>query len=82
MRIRRFSRRRIIKRFGQWGVTRRGIENVTGPCSYQIDKESLVAVWWGEHMPEKNWVIATDFRATLTFARRHFGIKIGGDVLW
>jgi hypothetical protein len=75
-------RRKIIRRFGQWAVTRFGVENMEGPCLYDICVAALGNAWWSDHMREKNWVNGTDFDAALDFARKHFGIKIGGDVLW
>jgi hypothetical protein len=77
-----FNRRRIIRRFGQWGVTRFGLENLSGPCQYDIGRSALGHPWWSDHMADKRWVVRADFDAALDFARKHFGIKIGGDVLW
>ena len=77
-----FNRRGIIRAFGQWAVTLFGIENLSGPCSYDISKTTLGAPWWSDHMREKTWVNGADFDAALAFAREHFGITVGGDVLW
>ncbi len=82
MRTEQFKRTGMIRAFGQWAVTEYGIENLSGPCRYDIDKSTLGHPWWSDHMREKNWVVASDFDAALTFARRHFGITVGGDVLW
>ncbi|OHB68544.1 MAG: hypothetical protein A2Y77_16755 [Planctomycetes bacterium RBG_13_62_9] len=82
MKTRRFSRRRIIRRFGQWAVTSCGLENLTGPCQYDVDRAVLGHPWWSDHMRQKSWVDAADFDAALSFARQHFGITVGGDVLW
>ncbi len=82
MKIRRWRRHGIIRRFGQWAVTVFGVENLTGPASYDISKAALGHPWWVDHMADKRWVNVNDFREALSFAREHFGIKVGGDVLW
>ena len=33
-------------------------------------------------MGDKRWVNRADFDAALAFARQHFGILVGGDILW
>jgi len=71
----RFKRRGIIKCFGQWAVTQFGLENLSGPCDYDISKAALGHPWWSDHMREKNWVNGADFDAALQFARQHFGIS-------
>jgi hypothetical protein len=82
MRTDHFKRRGVIQAFGQWCVTRFGIENLSGPCSYDISKATLGAPWWSDHMADKRWVNAADFNAALAFARQCFKISVGGDVLW
>jgi hypothetical protein len=63
-------------------VTAFGVENASGPCSYEICRAALGHPWWSDHMREKNWVIGNDFDAALKFAREHFGITVGTDILW
>ena len=82
MRVRHFERCGIIRAFGQWAVTRFGLENLSGPCSYDISRTTLGAPWWSDHMREKTWVNGADFDAALAFARQYFSITVGGDVLW
>ncbi len=82
MKTHHFKRRGIIRTFGTWAVTIHGVANTSGPASYDIDKEALAAVWWLDHMKGKRWVILSDFRAALDFAREHFGIKAEGGLLW
>ncbi len=82
MRVRHFERRGIIRAFGTWAVTEFGLENLSGPCSYDIGKAALGAPWWSDHMREKTWVNGADFDAALDFGRRHFGVHVGSDVLW
>ena len=79
MKTRQFSRRNVIRCFGQWAVTEYGLENLSGPDSYEIDKAALHHAWWSEHMAEKNWVNRADFDAALDFAREHFGITAEVD---
>jgi hypothetical protein len=78
-RIRRFKRRGVIRAFGQWTVTTYGLENLTGPDSYEIDKAALHHPWWSESMAEKCWVNRADFDAAVSFAREHFGITAEVD---
>lgn len=66
-----FNRRGVIQAFGQWAVTAYGVENVSGPCSYEIDRSVLGHPWWSDHMADKSWVIRADFDAALDFARQH-----------
>jgi hypothetical protein len=82
MKTRRFQRRGIIRAFGQWLVTSRGLVNAYGPCRYDIDRATLGAPWWSDHMADKRWVNAADFNAALAFARQCFKIPVGGDILW
>jgi hypothetical protein len=72
MNDRRWERRDVVATFGQWCVTAGGIENLRGPCSYEIDAAALGHPWWSDHMREKNWVHADDFDAALAFAREYF----------
>jgi hypothetical protein len=82
MRTEHFNRAGVIRAFGQWCVTEHGVENLSGPCRYDIDKSALGHPWWSDHMADKNWVNGADFNAALAFARRHFNIEIGTGVLW
>ncbi len=72
MHDRHWERQDMIARFGQWCVTAFGVENLRGPCSYEIDAAVLGHPWWSEHMREKNWVHGEDFDAALAFARDYF----------
>jgi len=73
---RRWHRRHVIRCFGQWAVTRYGIDNLTGPCNYEIDRPALGDPWWSNHMRGKWWVNPAEFDAALAFARQHFGIVV------
>jgi hypothetical protein len=79
MKHRRFKRCGIIRAFGQWAVTQFGVENLRGPCNYDIGKAAVGHPWWSDHMADKNWVNKADFGAALSFARRHFGITVAED---
>ena len=60
---------KVIKRFGQWVVTTYGIECVDG--KYAIRKHDLKAGFLEKHICEKNWVVASDFRDALQWAREN-----------
>jgi hypothetical protein len=58
----RWETDRVLWRNAQWAVTTYGIENVSGPYHYFIEKARLgqsmgVRRDWRDHMAEKTWVI-------------------------
>jgi hypothetical protein len=56
----------IIKRFGQWVVTKYGLESLV--LSYPISKDRLTETDWVIHMSDKRWVVIDEFEAALKFA--------------
>jgi len=72
MRIWQFRRQKVVRQFGQWCVTAFGVENLNGPCRYDISTAALGHPWWSDHMADKNWVDRADFDAALRFARQYF----------
>lgn len=58
----------IIKRVGNWVVTKVGLESLN--TFYYIEKKRLGDPTWLPHMAEKNWVNINDFREALEFARK------------
>jgi hypothetical protein len=66
----------IIKVFGDWLVTTRGVEHEAIP--YVVYKDRIWEPDWVQHMGEKNWVRMDNFRAALQFAREYFGKKQRG----
>lgn len=59
---------KIIKRIGQWAVTKYGLETVDSRIGYEIHKSRL---WedWIPRMNEKRWVNMIEFVNALTIAR-------------
>lgn len=64
----------VIQRFGQWVVTKFGVE-----CSeryYPIERSRLNEVFdkshsWEYHMAGKTWVNMREFTEAITYAREH-----------
>src|SRR5574341_151427 len=71
--IERFEISEIIRRFGQWVVTQRGVESLV--IGYSIDKNRLDETDWVAHMREKKWVVIDEFEAALKFAQEYYLIK-------
>ena len=66
---------RVLFEQGQWAVTEFGIENMFGPYHYALSWSDISqdVAWnltWVEHMAQKNWVIANDFKAANDYARQ------------
>lgn len=58
----------IIERFGQWAVTRYGLECQTK--DYSIYKQRLWEQDWEKHVAAKRWVNTAEFGAALDAARK------------
>jgi hypothetical protein len=68
----------VIRSFGQWVVTKYGIECST--TYYPIEKSRLLDgdTWdasWEKHLSEKNWVDIASFRAAYAFALDYFKLR-------
>lgn len=66
---------RVIFEQGQWAVTEFGIENTFGPYHYalswsDISQDIAPGKTWVDHMAQKNWVLADDFKAAHAYAKQ------------
>jgi hypothetical protein len=51
----------LLRRFGEWAVTERGVECLTS--KYLIEKDRFGEDDWFTHMEEKTWVNMDDFKS-------------------
>jgi len=56
----------VVERHGTWAVTDWGLASLQ--TSYHIPAERLHTSDWCDHMAEKRWVVAADFRAAYAAA--------------
>jgi hypothetical protein len=71
--IERFEISEIIRRFGQWVVTEKGIESLV--IEYAITKNRLTETDWASHMSEKMWVVIDEFEAAFQFAKEYYFVE-------
>jgi hypothetical protein len=64
----------IVRRFGQWVVTDRGLECLV--TEYCIEAKALDQKDWAFHMGEKRWVDKEEFEAAYAFARQYHGREV------
>lgn len=62
----------IIRRFGQWVVTTKGVECLV--IGYSITKDRLAETDWVSHIGEKTWVKQDEFEAAFQFAKEYYFI--------
>ena len=71
--IERFEISEIIRRFGQWAVTTKGVESLV--IGYTITIDRLTETDWVSHMSEKMWVVIDEFEAAFQFAKEYYSVE-------
>lgn len=80
------DRGKTVRRLRTWAVTNRGLESLTCPGGYVIEKARLLDsrgqanTQWLDHLRGKNWVDMGDFAMAFHFAMDHH--HPGVSYLW